>query len=216
MPRVVPLSVGFFGDATFQKDFLVSALAAYPPVPGRARRRPPRRLRGGRGRGGGELDAVRARHGRDEGAGGGAELGPDERQPEKLERDLRLPLGPPKASTRSTRRSLGSTLAEGQEPLLREEWPAETAAQVAALLGRGRLLLLHDALARAADAPGSDLDAAQAAATGTWLAGAEPVLAADPALANRIQAALTGTPDPFALKDARDDVAALLSNMTER
>ncbi len=27
MPRVVPLSVGFFGDGTFQKDFLFSALA---------------------------------------------------------------------------------------------------------------------------------------------------------------------------------------------
>jgi hypothetical protein len=226
MSRVVPLSVDFFGDATFQKDFLFSALAGTRQFQGA-----PDEVR----RAAFEAGAVAAVANWTR-----FELVMSESKALAEEPNWALTNGSPKNWNEifafhwgpegqhsvyealagidggaETNEALLVALAEGQEPLLREEWPAGTAAEVAALLDRGTLLVLHDALARAADAPGSELDAAQAAAAGTWLAGAEPVLAADPALTERIRAALTGTPDPFALEDARDGVAVLLSTMTE-
>jgi hypothetical protein len=226
MPQVVPLSVGFFGDPTFQKDFLFSALAGtrqFQDASDAARRAAF------------EAGAVAAVANWTR-----FELATSEAKALAAEPNWALTNGSPKNWNEifafhwgpegrhsvhaalagidggpATNEALLAALAEGQEPLLREEWPAETAAEVAALIDRGTLLLLHDALARAADAPGAEFDAARAAAAGAWLAGAEPVLAADPDLAERIAAALTGAPDPFALDDARNGVAALLSTMTD-
>lgn len=226
MPRVLPLSVGFFGDPTFQKDFLFSALAGTRQFQGAS-------------------DAVR-RAAFEAGALAAVanwtrfELLMAEEKALAPEPNWALGNGSPKnwneifafhwgpegrhsihealdalEGGRETNEALLVALAEGQAVILNEEWPAGIAAEVASLLDRGTLLMLHDALDRAAEAGMDALSEAQAAAAGAWLAGAEPVLAADPSLAERIHAAVTAEPDPFALEEARDGVAALLATMSE-
>lgn len=177
MPRVVPLSVGFFGDGTFQKDFLFSALAGTGQFQGA-----PAEVR----RAAFEVGAVAAVANWTR-----FELVMSEAKALADEPNWALTNGSPKnwneifafhwgpegqysvydALARidggaETNEALLVALAEGQEPLLREEWPAETSAEVAALLDRGTLLFLHDALARAADAPGSPWPAERRGAPG--------------------------------------------------
>jgi hypothetical protein len=222
--RASSVSVGFFGDATFQKDFLFSALAGtrqFQGAPDDVRRaafeagavaavanwtrfelvmaetkalaeEPNWALTNGSPNNWNEIFAFH--------------WGPKGQHSVYEARDQRR-RGEERGPAGGARRGPGAAPARG---MARRDGGRGGGAP-----RPGTLLLLHDALARAADAPGSELDAAQAAATGTWLAGAEPVLAADPALADRIRAALTGPPDPFALEDACDGVAALLSTMTE-
>jgi len=90
--------------------------------------------------------------------------------------------------------ALLDALAEGQDVLLTEVWADVEAERVKTVLDRASIVLFADALNAAALADADTLPSLRARAAGYWLAAAE-ALAADEALAERIESALWGEPD---------------------
>lgn len=109
--------------------------------------------------------------------------------------------------------ALYDALARGQEQVVAETWPEAEAAEVAALIDRGALLLLADALASAAEAGAAELETAQLRAAGLWLAAAEAVLPRDLAAAETIAAAVEGDPDPALLHTAATAVTEVVDGL---
>lgn len=105
-------------------------------------------------------------------------------------------------------RVLGA-LAKGQTDLVAQKWAPEAASELRAALDAASIALFRDALARAANAPESELAAARARAAGFWLGAADAVLRADPPRAAAIDKALAGAPDPAAIKAALETLGTL-------
>lgn len=103
--------------------------------------------------------------------------------------------------------ALLATLAEGQEELVAEKWAGDAADKIAETLDAASTLLLADALEKAVNADDADVEAARAAAAGYWLAAAD-ALADDAALAEAVEAALSGDVDREKIRAAAELINA--------
>lgn len=109
--------------------------------------------------------------------------------------------------------ALYAALAEGQEPLLEESWPAEAGADVDRLLHEGALRLLAAALRDVADAKDDSVRDAAMRARGLWLAAAEPVLAHSAEAVAVIEGALAVPHSRALLSSAMEEIEAVMHGL---
>lgn len=92
--------------------------------------------------------------------------------------------------------ALYDALTSGQERIVAEAWAPDEAAEVAAILDRGAVLLLAAELDAAAMSDGAARETARARAAGLWRAAAEAVLRRDSEAAAIFEAASSARPRP--------------------
>ncbi len=95
-----------------------------------------------------------------------------------------------------------NALARGQTDLVAQKWTPEAAANLRAAIDAASLALFREALKKAAGAAEAELPVARARAAGFWLGAVDAVMRADPPRVPAIDKALSGTPDPVAIRAA--------------